>query len=92
MLAQTIYFTLYCLGECIHLSALGVAFVIDQRESALAERSLDDLNKLAIVHMGAAIPKPKPRWDVHLPEVGDQAGSLAGGLRPLLAGRCGSGA
>ena len=38
------------------------------------------------------VSKPKSRWDVHLPEVGDQARSLAGGLRPLLAGRCGSGA
>ena len=37
-------------------------------------------------------PKPKPRWDVHLPEVGDRAGSLAGGIRPLIAGPCGSGA
>ena len=36
--------------------------------------------------------KPKPRWDVHLPEVGDRAGSLAGGIRPLIAGPCGSGA
>ena len=36
--------------------------------------------------------KPKPRWDVHLPEVGDRAGSLAGGIRPLIAGLCGSGA
>ena len=35
-------------------------------------------------------PKPKPRWDVHLPEVGDRAGSLAGGIRPLIAGLCGS--
>ena len=36
--------------------------------------------------------KPKPRWDVHLPEVGGRAGSLAGGIRPLIAGPCGSGA
>ena len=38
------------------------------------------------------LSKPKPRWDVHLPEVGDRAGSLAGGIRPLIAGPCGSGA
>ena len=37
-------------------------------------------------------PKPKPRWDVHLPEVGGRVGSLAGGIRPLIAGPCGSGA
>ena len=41
---------------------------------------------------GKTHPKPKPRWDVHLPEVGDRAGSLAGGIRPLIAGPCGSGA
>ena len=40
----------------------------------------------------AISPKPKPRWDVHLPEVGDRAGSLAGGIRPLIAGPYGSGA
>ena len=38
------------------------------------------------------IPKPKPRWDVHLPEVGGRVGSLAGGIRPLIAGPWGSGA
>ena len=27
-----------------------------------------------------------------MPEVGDRAGSLAGGIRPLIAGPCGSGA
>ena len=36
-------------------------------------------------------PKPKPRWDVHLQYIGDWAGILAEILRPLIAGRCGSG-
>ena len=44
------------------------------------------------VGMTVDLAKPKPRWDVHLPEVGDRAGSLAGGIRPLIAGPCGSGA
>ena len=41
---------------------------------------------------GSFLAKPKPRWDVHLPEVGGRAGSLAGGIQPLIAGPCGSGA
>ena len=36
-------------------------------------------------------PKPKPRWDVHLAEVGDGSGSLAVAFRPLIAGLYGSG-
>ena len=40
---------------------------------------------------GAEAPKPKPRWDVHLQYIGDWAGILAEILRPLIAGRCGSG-
>ena len=36
--------------------------------------------------------KPKPRWDVHLPDVGNRAGNLAGVLRPLTAVLSGSGA
>ena len=47
-----------------------------------------DVHRLAALFL----TKPKPRWDVHLPEVGDRAGSLAGGIRPLIAGPCGSGA
>ena len=35
-------------------------------------------------------PKSKPRWDVHLRYIGNRAASLAGVLRPLIAGRCGS--
>ncbi len=35
--------------------------------------------------------KPKPRWDVHLAEVGDGSGSLAVAFRPLIAGLYGSG-
>ena len=35
-------------------------------------------------------PKPKPRWDVHLPGVGNRGGSLAGVFRPLIAGPSGS--
>ncbi len=35
--------------------------------------------------------KPKPRWDVHLQYIGDWAGILAEILRPLIAGRFGSG-
>ncbi len=40
---------------------------------------------------GAELPKPKPRWDVHLQYIGDWAGMLAEILRPLIAGGCGSG-
>ena len=35
-------------------------------------------------------PKPKPRWDVHLPGAGNRGGSLAGVFRPLIAGPSGS--
>ena len=34
--------------------------------------------------------KPKPRWDVHLREGGNWAGSPPGGPRLLIAGRSGS--
>ena len=34
--------------------------------------------------------KPKPRWDVHLPGVVNQAGSLTGLPRPLTGGSSGS--
>ena len=34
--------------------------------------------------------KPKPRWDVHLPGVGNRGGSLAGVFRLLIAGPYGS--
>ena len=34
--------------------------------------------------------KPKPRWDVHLERVGNQAEGLAVAFRPLIAGRSGS--
>ena len=39
---------------------------------------------------GDLLPKPKPRWDVHLLSVGSRAGSLAGMFRPLTAGQSGS--
>ena len=35
-------------------------------------------------------PKPKPRWEVHLPGAGNRGGSLAGVFRPLIAGPSGS--
>ena len=35
-------------------------------------------------------PKPKPRWDVHLPGAGNRGGGLAGVFRPLIAGSSGS--
>ena len=35
-------------------------------------------------------PKPKPRWDVHLLDVENQAGSFAGSPRPLIAGWSGN--
>ena len=38
------------------------------------------------------LPKPKPRWDVHLAGDGNRVGSLAGVFRPLIAGPSGSGA
>ena len=34
--------------------------------------------------------KPKPRWDVHLLDIGNQAGGLALVPRPLIAGLYGS--
>ena len=37
-------------------------------------------------------PKLKPKWDVHLPGAGKQAGNLERVLRPLIAGPYGSGA
>ena len=39
---------------------------------------------------GTTAPKPKPRWDVHLPGAGNRGGSLAGVFRPLIAGPSGS--
>ena len=44
------------------------------------------------VEEGTRVTKLKPRWDVHLPGAGKQAGNLERVLRPLIAGRCGSGA
>ena len=39
-----------------------------------------------------SIPKPKPRWDVHLSRAGKGSGCLAREFRLLIAGRFGSGA
>ena len=40
--------------------------------------------------MSDITPKLKPRWEVHLLGVENQAGSRAGGLEPLIAGWFGS--
>ena len=49
------------------------------------------VNVDAMVESAIEATKPKPRWDVHLQYIGDWAGILAEILRPLIAGRCGSG-
>ena len=36
------------------------------------------------------LSKPKPKWDVHLTEARNRAGSLSGVIRPLIAGPSGS--
>ena len=36
------------------------------------------------------VSKPRPRWDVHLPDAGNRAGNLAGVLRPSIAAPSGS--
>ena len=46
--------------------------------------------KLRVDSTSAALhTKPKPKWDVHLPEVGDWAGILVGDFQPLIARRFG---
>ena len=42
--------------------------------------------------MPLLVPKPKPRWDVHLLGVGNRAGMLARVPRPLTGGRSGTAA
>ena len=44
-----------------------------------------------LVWLLVAIPKPKPRWDVHLAGGGNLDGGYAGAPLLLIAGRCGSG-
>ena len=48
------------------------------------------IRKVLIFHWLPRSTKPKPRWDVHLPGVGNRGGSLAGVFRPLIAGPSGS--
>ena len=50
------------------------------------------LSDMKHANLRAESTKPKPRWDVHLPEARNRAGSLAGVLRPLTAVPFGSGA
>ena len=51
---------------------------------------LGELNRGKSKHRPRNDPKPKPRWDVHLPGAGNRGGSLAGVFRPLIAGPSGS--
>ena len=51
---------------------------------------LPDVMKQAEVLYDWWKPKPKPRWDAHLPGVVIPAGCLSGVIRPLIAGLSGS--
>ena len=80
--------------------------VADVHEAAGSGLVCEDLHVVAVgtavVHYEPGEPqpipeqldvlKPKPRWDVHLPDAGNRAGRFAGGFRLLIAGPSGSAA
>ena len=70
--------------ECRHTIAL-ILDRFSEVRSILPRRR--PLSRECASHRG---PKPKPRWDVHLPGAGNRGGSLAGVFRPLIAGPSGS--
>ena len=40
----------------------------------------------AAIKIDLDVTKPKPKWDVHLPDFRNPAGRLAGVIEPLIAG------
>ena len=77
-------------GRGKHRSQPALCEPIDCRESLSAYPGAYQAPRGMRSRRPADAPKPKPRWDVHLPGAGNRGGSLAGALRPLIAGPSGS--